>query len=165
MKTLFPVIFLCFFGFFLKAQTNLDSLYSVWQDESRSDSDRTGAYKSYIWDGFLFSNPDTAILLIQPLLRYGEEQQYEKAIAMAYNLMGISNFVKADIAKSLDFYQLGLKVSEEIGDKKGSADIISNIGMTYDNLGDYPKALEYYRRSLKFFEETEIKRAVQMPLI
>ena len=44
-------------------QTNLDSLYKVWQDETQHDSNRTEAYKMYIWKGFLFSNTDSAFIL------------------------------------------------------------------------------------------------------
>ncbi len=140
-------------GFCLKAQVNLDSLYTVWQDQTQPDSNRTNAYENYIWDGFLFSKPDTAFVLAQSLLRYGEEQQYEKAKSLAYNLMGASNYLKTDYPKALDYYQRSLKIYEEIGDKPGSASTISNIGIIYKNQGDYPKALDYYQRSLKIQEE------------
>ena len=48
----------------VSAQTQLDSLYAVWQDKTQADSTRTKAYKNYIWNGFLYSNPDTAIVLV-----------------------------------------------------------------------------------------------------
>lgn len=140
-------------GFFLKAQVNLDSLYTVWQDQTQADSNRTKAYENYIWDGYLFSNPDTAFVLAQSLLRFGEQQQYGKAKSLAYNLMGASNYLRTDYPKALGYYQRSLKIYEEIGDKPGSARTISNIGIIYKNQGDYSKALDYYQRSLKIQEE------------
>ena len=35
----------------VSAQTKLDTLYSVWQDKTQTDSTRTSAYKDYIWKG------------------------------------------------------------------------------------------------------------------
>jgi class 3 adenylate cyclase/Tfp pilus assembly protein PilF len=137
----------------LSAQTKLDSLYDVWQDKTQADSTRSKAYKNYIWNGFLYSNPDTAIVLAQALLDYGEEHKYPKAKSMAYNLMGVYNRNKGDYPKALEYYQLSLAINQEIGDKKGSAPVISNIGSTYYNQGDYSKALEYYQRGLNIYQE------------
>ncbi len=52
----------------LKAQ-NLDSLYTVWEDPTQSDSIRLVAYKDYIWKGFLFSKQDTVEELVKDLHR------------------------------------------------------------------------------------------------
>jgi adenylate cyclase len=141
-------------------QVNLDSLFSVWQDKTQTDSTRTAAYNDYIWDGFIFSNPDTAIVLAQALLSYGDQHKYPRAKAKAYRLMGISKTIKSDYPKALEYFQRSLKIYEEIGDKKGIAGIIGNIGIIYKNQGDYPKALEYYQRSLKINEEIGNKQSM-----
>ena len=152
------IFFISFLNEGLSAQTNLDSLYSVWQDQTQPDSNRTKAYNRYIWNGFLFSNPDTAFILAQSLLSFGENQPFEKAKAYAYNLMAISNHLKSDHSKALDYYQRSLKISEEIGDKKLSANAISNTGIIYQDQGEYPKALEYFQRGLKIREEIGDKK-------
>jgi len=142
----------------VSAQTQLDSLYAVWQDKTQADSTRTKAYKNYIWNGFLYSNPDTAIVLAQTLLIYGEQHKYPKAKSMAYNLMGVYSRNKGDYPKALEYYQRSLKINQEIEDKKGSAPVISNIGNIYYNQGDYPKALEYYQRGLRIYQEIGEKK-------
>jgi adenylate cyclase len=136
------------------AQQNLDSLYAVWQDETQHDSNRVKAYNRYISDGFLYSDPDTAFFLAQNLLRFGEEQPYEKAKAEAYMLMGTSNYSKSDYPQALDYYKRGLKIYQETGSKKGIANSFGNIGMIYLRQSDYPKALDYFQRSLKIDQET-----------
>ena len=150
-------IILIFFVFFLNeglyAQDNLDSLYAVWQDESQTDSIRVGAYSDFIWDGYMFSNPDTAFVLAQDLLTYGERSHDPNANAKAYLLMGVSKYLNSDNPKALEYYQRSLKIAEEIGDKTGMASTIGNIGIIFYYQGDYPKALEYYQRSLKITEE------------
>lgn len=89
--------------FAAQGQTNLDSLFTIWQDGAQADSSRTNAYTKFIWDGFLFSNPDTAFVLAQSMLRFGEEQPYKKAKATAYLLMGNSNYLISDYPKALGY--------------------------------------------------------------
>ena len=59
-------------------QASLDSLYAVWQDETKPDSIRAAAYKDYIWKGFLFSNADTAFILAKDLVVFGQEKAIPK---------------------------------------------------------------------------------------
>ena len=160
MKNLLLIIFLSISGICLNAQSNLDSLYAIWQDETVSDTIRVDAYKNYIWNGFMFSNSDTAFILAQNLLDFGDERFYAGAKINAYYLMGISNYLKSDYTKALDYYQRSLKIQEEIGDKKASASTINNIGIIYKQQGDYPKALEYYQRSLKINEEIGDRKGI-----
>ena len=158
MKKLLLLIIISFLGPCVKAQTDLDSLLNVWQDEAQHDSDRVSAYKSYINDGFLFSHPDTAFILAQNLLHYGEAHQYEKARAVAYNVMGVSDLNRSDYRRALKYFELSLKISDSIGDKKGIGASIGNIGNIYKEQGALPKALDYYQRSLKIYEETGNKQ-------
>ena len=48
---------LCYLALFIFSnssfsQTNLDSLYGVWKDETTVDSMRIKAFDDYIWEGF-----------------------------------------------------------------------------------------------------------------
>jgi adenylate cyclase len=147
------ILVLLLIGSGVSAQTNLDSFYSVWQDETQPDSTRTSAYKDYIAKGYIFSNPDTAIILARDLLTYGEQHQYAKASATAYFIIASSNHIKSDYPKALDYYQRSLKISREIGDKSGMADAIGNIGIIYVGQDNYPKALDYFQRGLKIYTE------------
>ena len=113
-KTIF-IILLLFSGICLKAQTNLDSLYGVWQDQDQSDSTRVVAYKGYIWKGFLYSQPDTAFILGENLLAFGIEKNYLTAQAEGYNIQGISWHLRGGYPKALDYYTKSLKIKEQIG--------------------------------------------------
>lgn len=153
MRKLLLVIVITFAGFPLMAQTKLDSLYTIWEDEHQSDSTRARAITDYISKGFLYSKPDTAIILSQELLRFGEAQPYPKAKAMAYILIGVANYIQSDYLKALDSYQRSLKIYEETGDKKGMASSLNNIGLIYYNQANYLQSLDYFQRSLKIDEE------------
>ena len=56
------LLLICFSS---KAQVNLDSLWSVWNDKTQADTSRLKAMKSIAWDGYLFSQPDSAFYFAQ----------------------------------------------------------------------------------------------------
>ncbi len=76
-------------GFSLKGQVNLDSLYTVWHDQTQLDSNRTNAYSDYIWDGYLFSQPDTAFILAEELVSFGLDNHYLRAQYAGYTIQGV----------------------------------------------------------------------------
>ncbi|MBK7298489.1 MAG: tetratricopeptide repeat protein [Flavobacteriales bacterium] len=72
---------------------------------------------------------------------------------MAYNVMGVSDLNRSDYRRALKYFELSLKISDSIGDKKGIGASIGNIGNIYKEQGAYPKALDHYQRSLKISKE------------
>ena len=140
-------------GFYSKAQVNLDSLYAVWQDESQSDSIRSKAYSDYIWDGFLFSQPDSAFILAEELVSFGLDNNYPKFQAGGYTIQGVSWANRSDYSQTLDYYTRALEIYQQIDDPSGIALALNNVGTIYDKQSDYPKALDYYLQSLEINEQ------------
>jgi len=71
----------CFFIFStIHAQSNLDSLYTVWQDVSEPDSSRIMAFEDYIFKGFVYTYPDSAISLASRLNNFSEKRDNKKGI-------------------------------------------------------------------------------------
>ena len=136
-------------GFCLKAQVNLDSLYTVWQDQTLSDSSRAKAYSDYIWDGFLFSQPDTAFMLAEELVLFGLDNNYLRAQYAGYSIQGVSWVNRSDYPKTLYYYIRALDIAKQMGHPAGLATALNNVGTIYHNQGDYPKALDYYIQSLE----------------
>ena len=50
-------------------------------------------------------------------------------------------------------YRRALTIHEELGDRPGIARGTGNIGIVYQNTGDYPAALDHYQRALAIYEE------------
>ncbi|TXG35176.1 adenylate/guanylate cyclase domain-containing protein [Seonamhaeicola maritimus] len=144
-------------GFYLKAQVNLDSLYAVWQDQSQSDLIRSKAYSDYIWEGFLFTQPDSAFILAEELVLFGFDNNSPKAQAGGYTLQGVSWANRSDYSQTLDYYKRALEIYEQIGNPSGLGFALNNVGTIYDKLGEYPKALEYYKQSLQINEQMGLK--------
>ena len=136
-------------GFCLKAQVNLDSLYTVWQDQTQLDSIRAKAYADYIWDGYLFSQPDTAFILAEELVSYGLDNHYLIAQYAGYTIQGVSWVNRSDYPKTLYYYIRALDIAKQLGHPTGIAIAHNNVGTIYQNQGDYPKALDHYIKSLE----------------
>ena len=44
---------------------NMDSLWDIWNNENNSDSNRLEAIREIAWDGYLYTNPDSAFYYAQ----------------------------------------------------------------------------------------------------
>ncbi|MBK8498346.1 MAG: tetratricopeptide repeat protein [Flavobacteriales bacterium] len=140
------------------AQPNLDSLYAVWKDPQRPDSVRAGAYSNYVWDGYLFSKPDTAFQMAEALIAYGEAHDLPRVVADAYNVQGTALTLQSNFARAIRYYENSIAIAEKAGYKQEIATSLGNIGRVYNVQGNYPEALDHFQRSLALYEELGNKR-------
>lgn len=146
--------FLAFFGTGVQAQTK-DSLLAVWNDEKQSDSIRVEAYKAYIWDWYLFSDLDSALILSEKLFDFAQAKQFPRAENQGNMFKGIVYNVLGNLEEALPYFQKSLKGSQKINDLWGESEILICLGVFYDDQGDYPSALEYYNKALLIDEALE----------
>ena len=142
------------------AQTNLDSLSSVWNDPTQDDTSRLKAMKKISWNGYLFTQPDSAFYFAQLQYDLADKKNKKKHMATALNTQGASFYLQADYAKAIEYFTKSLKIQEEIGDKKGVASSYNNIGIIYKNQGDYANSIDFYTKSLNIYEEIGNKKNV-----
>ncbi|MCF8296041.1 MAG: tetratricopeptide repeat protein [Saprospiraceae bacterium] len=83
-----------------------------------------------------------------------------KYLAKTLNNIGNIFTKQGNIYEALNCYHKSLKISEEIGDKKGISDSYNNLGNITKNQGDIPKALDYILKSLSISEELGDKRGM-----
>ena len=152
MRKLLLILLISFSGICLRAQ-NLDSLWGVWNDKAQPDTTRLKSMQKIAWDGYLFSQPDSGFYFAQMQYDLAKKSGLKNQMANSLNTQGVSFAIRSDYPKALNHFQRGLKLLEEIGDRKGIASALMNIGNIYMYQGDYPKALDYYQRSLKIYEE------------
>ncbi len=157
-------IILIAFSFSLSAQTELDSLYGVWQDQTQPDSIRVIAYKNYIWNGYIFSKPDSAFKLAEVLFSFATQHDYVRAEAQGLYIQGVSLHLRAFYNEALVYYQNGLNIFKEISDQEGIASCLNATGLVYLDKNDYTKALNYFTRCLKIREEIDDKEGVASAL-
>jgi len=135
-----------------KAQFNGDSLYYIWKDIGQADTTRLNALSDYAWDGYLYSQPDSAFYFAQMHYEFAEKKGLKQQMASALNIQGVSFKVRGEFDQALEYYQKCLKIKEELGDEQGIANSLNNIGVIHETQGDYAKALECHNQCLKVKE-------------
>ena len=141
-------------SFSSKAQeVNLDSLWTVWNDKTQPDTNRLKAMNDIAWDGYLYSQPDSAFYFAQMQYDFALSVNNKRFMAHSISTQGVSFAIRGNYEKSLEYFLKTLEIRKEIDDKKGMGDSYNNIGNIYDDQGNYEKALEYYLKSLAINKE------------
>jgi hypothetical protein len=96
-KIIFVSVFVAFvlLAEFVSA-INTDSLLTVWNDPSKADTSRIKAYQNYIWNLYIFSNPDTALILTQALKDFSDKRKCDYGKRQVEFLKGSIYYVKGD---------------------------------------------------------------------
>ena len=156
-KRVIFILFLCVSIFKLGAQTKLDSLWSTWKDFTKTDSIRAIALEDYIYEGYFYSQPDSAIVLADVLYKFNQKTGNQIGIVNALQLSGYTFFRMGNYPKALNHYKRGLKIANIINYKSGKASIFLKTGYIYHDNGDLIMALNYYEKSLKIYKEIDDK--------
>lgn len=164
MKKKFLLQFLLIFFFLSNAQTNLDSLWAVWQDETQQDTTRLQAMGTFIWDGYMFSQPDSAFYYAQLHYDFAKKNDLKYYMSYATSAQGTSFLIKGDYVIALDYIQKSLSGYQEIESKGGIAGALNKIGVIYMEQGVNVKAINYFQRSLKIREELGDKTRIATTL-
>ena len=144
MRKILFTLLLLLVTFTNQAQSNLDALYNIWQDETQTDSTRVDAYKAYIWDGYLYSQPDSALVLSEAMLTFGKERNYPKAVNQAYTLQSIAYDLKGDFTKAMELAEKSIEENKVIGNKAGISEAEIVMGVLFMEQAIYPQALEHF---------------------
>jgi class 3 adenylate cyclase len=147
-----------------QAQTYLDSLYSIWQDNTQTNLTRLAAYKTYIWDGYLYSELDSASVLIEAMKEFGQAQNFPRAVYQAYTLQSIVYDLKGDFSNSMDLIERSIAGNTAIGNKAGISEAEIVKGVIFMELGAYPDALKHFNIALAIAEEINDREGMAMSL-
>ncbi len=153
-----------FFSVLCTNAQSTDALFSIWEDQSEPDSVRVKAYKDYIWNNYLFSNPDSTIVLMDELFQFAKEHNYPIAENQANTIIGIAYNIMGENEKGIEFTQKSLIANQEIGNKSGISECEIVLGVIQEELGNYPRALVHYKTALVIDEEIRNKEGIAMSL-
>ena len=110
-------------------------------------------------------NPDEGLNFGKQGLELAEKLNWKKGMANACRtIAGNYGFGKSDYAMALKYSSQALQMFKEIGDKTGTARILSDIGVVHWYQSDYPDALKYYFDALRINEEIGNKPDIAVTL-
>ena len=78
--------------------------------------------------------------------------------------LGVAYHELGHYQKAIDFYQLGLAIKKEIGDRAGEGFALINLGIAYHELGHYQKAIDFYQQGLAIKKEIGDRAGVSTAL-
>ncbi len=152
-------ILLCI-GINALCQVNLDSLRTVWNNQSLADTIRLQAVDKIAREAYAESQNDSAYYFAQLQYDFAESKGHKKQMADALNTQGQAVKKQSDYASAIDYYTRSLTIREELGDKKGIASSLHNIGIIYYYQANFVSAIDYYTRSLAIKKELGDKRGI-----
>ena len=97
-------------------------------------------------------NPELGIKYGLQELELAKKLNNNKAIANAYNQIGLNYRFRSDYPNALEFHKKALSLFEDIRDTINIGQAKSNIGIVYQAMGNFPKALECFYGSLRINE-------------
>lgn len=139
------------------AQYNPDSLRTVWNDETRSDSLRVVACHHLIWKVYMYSNPDSTILLGADLYNFGVETDNLRAQSVGIRAMGSAYDIQGKYVEALAYYRQAKDIYDKRGFVSGQVSMLSHIGAIYKKMSDESRALEYFMKALAIAEKESLK--------
>ncbi|MDQ3046998.1 MAG: tetratricopeptide repeat protein [Bacteroidota bacterium] len=140
---------------------------------AKDDTTKVGSM-IFLGEEIYLNNPDSALLLwenadiiITTALKKENRALVRKTL-LQYSALALNNigfiYTRRDGKKALEFFEKSLKIQQEVGDDKGLAGSLNNIGSIYHQQGDISKALEYYHQSLDIKEKINDKNSVAVSL-
>ncbi len=102
---------------------------------------------------FYNGNPDSLTWYGQLILDYSVEKNNSLGIAEAYNILGVAEQDKENIAASIDFYKKGIEVASRNGLDRTHSALLLNLGNAEESFSNYVSSLEHYLKSAKLKEK------------
>lgn len=142
------ILFLFLFAVLQVAAQSPTELREMFDDPSNEDSTRAFALKRLIWDQYLFSDTDSALVLIE------EGKSFTSSVGDTTNLVdfisseGIALAVRGDNKASINTFRKALELAERNSQESMVATIYNNMGNVYSGMGDFKNAVDVYSKSL-----------------
>jgi len=156
------LILLIIVNAFINVQAQSDSLLAVWNNKTEADTNRAKALQSLLWKEYIFSKPDSALLLNKMLLDFCVEKGLKGLQIKAIVNNGVVNYLTGNFMEALDYYKEALEPALEHGNKPTLARIYNNIALIHMEQGLYKSALENYYKTLSIAEHLNDKELIAM---
>jgi len=59
---------------------------------------------------------------------------------------GIAQFQISEFREAFQSWQQSLEIYHQIGDRRGEANSLGNLGLAYQSLGEYQQAIEFHQQ-------------------
>lgn len=141
-----------------------DSLWAVWNDASKHDTMRIMAMRDIAWDGYLFTQPDSAAHYAQMEYDFAEKANRKGGMADALNTLGSASYLTGNIDKAIEQYTQSMLMRREQGNRQAEAAALNNLGNIHFQKGNLEHALDNFSQSLSVMEQLGNTRGMAVTL-
>ena len=161
MKRIIKIFLLLLLSSFCKAQTNtVDSLKKLLQIEKQDTGRAMLLYQ--LGRSYLFSKPDTALLLAQQSLSLSNKIGFVKGEAQSMNLIGNVFTTTGNYLKALQLHLKAFKIAETSQDQRIIGVVLNSIASDYSYTGDYRRAIDYDLKALVIHKAINYQRNIRI---
>jgi len=159
MRVFISISFLLFiFQFKCQGQNRVTDSLKLQLANTKEDTIRV-ALLNQLSSEETYDHPTLAGSYALEALSLAEKLHYAEGIAISYRFIGNAFWAQANQTAALDNFLRGLKIADSIPRPQVQSDLTGNLGMVYNDLGDFDKALLYYRASLA--KQKELKNRLR----
>jgi class 3 adenylate cyclase/tetratricopeptide (TPR) repeat protein len=100
------------------------------------------------WAFYRLSDAAAVLALGEQARKLCGEFGNSSGLATSFKLLGVANLQLGRFADADRFFEQGLAIYQQVGDRRNSAAMLSNLGESARSRDDYPRAEELYERAL-----------------
>ncbi len=160
-KTKIILLFL-FLPVSLMAQQHvIDSIEKLLPNQK--DTTLAKSYNELTWQ-YRTIDQEKAVEYGTKAIELGKKLNFNKAIAQAYNDLGIIYYDKQDFNNAILSYNKAFEIRTKLNDQKGIGALYNKIGVVYQKESKFDSALLYGQRALDIYEKLNDKIGISYSL-
>ena len=146
----------------LTAQQNIiDSIKKIIPQQK--DSTLAKSYNELTWQ-YRTIDQYKAIEYGNKAIELGNKIKFSKAVAQAYNDLGIIYYDQQDFSNALSSYKKAFDIRLKLNDQKGIAALYNKMGIIYQKESKFDSALLYAQKALEIYEKLNDKVGISYSL-
>lgn len=110
-------------------------------------------------------NPKQGYEIAVEALKLAEKLDYVKGKGLSYKTLGNTQYMQGSLKEAITYYEQGLQEYFSINNIDGVASCENNIGLVYNDMGDYEKAMKFHLKTLKLREEMKDEKGIAKSLL
>ncbi len=129
----------------------------------QKDSTLAKSYNELTWQ-YRTIDQDKAIEYGNKAIALGNNINFSKAVAQAYNDLGIIYYDQQDFTNALASYNKAFNIRLKLNDQKGIGALYNKIGIIYQKESKFDSALLYAQKALAIYEKLHDKTGISYSL-
>jgi two-component system, NarL family, sensor kinase len=130
---------------------------------SQKDSNLAKSYNELTWQ-YRNIDQDKAIEYGNKAIDLGNKIKFPKAVAQAYNDLGIIYYDQQDFTNALSSYKKAFDIRTKLNDQKGIGALYNKMGIIYQKESKFDSALLYAQKALEIYEKLNDKIGISYSL-